>query len=205
MIALIVAIVTTLSLIGVIVCQQFEISRLYGRNEELTVSNMQKDHEITNLKDDFHRLNSTYFQLLDNLQTIASLLNSSDSKLSLLQQNYSLLLDSYSNLSTKVQTLKNSIAQLSQEFGGYEGIFILNYTYIYTYEYPYHRYYAEIEWYNALESAEVTVKVYGTGGTSKTFTYSMSGYSKRTFVETWDTGLEGGYDFSLITIDDVVR
>jgi len=205
MIVPIVAVVIALSLVGVIVYQQLEISRLYGRNEELTVSNMQRDQEITNLKDDFHRLNSTYFQLLDSLQTITGLLNSSDSKLSSLQQNYSILLESYNNLSTKVETLKNSIAQLSQELGGYEGIFVLNYTYIYTNEYPYHRYYAEIELYNALESAEVTVIVYGTGGTSKTFIYSMLGYSKRTFVETWDTGLEGGYDFSLITIDNVVR
>jgi len=210
------AVVIGLSLVGVILYQQLEISRLHGRNEELAVSNLQKGEENADLRNSYNQLNSTYFQLLSSLETITSLLNSSDSELSSLKQDYLNLLESYhslsdsydnlsANWSSKVDSLKESIAQLSEELGlGYEGIFILNYTYIYTYDYPIHRYFGEFVLYNALESANVTVKVYSPQS-YRTFTYSMPAYSKQTYVEHWDTGMEMGKDFSLIRIENVER
>ena len=118
----VVSLVIGLSLVGVILWEQLEISRLQGRNEELLVSSLQKEQEISNLDNNYNQLNSSYFQTLSTLQQVTDLLNSSDSKLSTLQQNYSNLLESHNNLSTVIGSLQNSIAWLSQELGGYEGI-----------------------------------------------------------------------------------
>jgi len=69
-IILIVVVVIVLSLVGVILYQQLEILRLYGRNEGLTISNMQKDQEITNLRDSYdeqiRNLNNTYNERITN-------------------------------------------------------------------------------------------------------------------------------------------
>jgi uncharacterized protein YukE len=220
----IVVVVIALSLVGVILYQQQEISNLYGQNKELSNSNLTKDQDLTNmqnsyndqiskLNNNYEQLNSTYTQTLASLRQITTLLNSSDSKLTKSQADYLELLGSYNNLSdsytsmstnltVKIDELRNSIAGLSQEFGGLDGVFILNYTYTK---------YAGLTWqhtftlvlYNALETANVTVRVYGQG--SKDFTYSMPAYSKRTFAESWAGSSIGGEDYSLIIIESVQR
>jgi len=112
--------------------------------------------------------------------------------------------DAPANWSSEVDSLEESIAQLSVELGGFEGVFILNYTYIYTYDYPIHRYFGEFVLCNAFESANVTVRVYSPQS-NISFIFAMPAYSKQTYVEHWDTGTEMGKDFSLIRIDSIER
>jgi uncharacterized protein HemX len=167
--------VVILALIGVTVFQQFEISRLYGQNRELAVSNQQKDEQNTDLRNSYSNLNSSYFQTLSSLGQLANTIGIKDSEMYSLQQDCSNLNVSYNGLLTRLDSLRNSIKELSMELGGKEGIFVLNYTYVETdvgtpplQEY---RYTATMRFYNALDNATVTVKVYGETGSSKEFTY----------------------------------
>ena len=106
------------------------------------------------------------------------------------------------NLSEKVDELETSIAWLSQEFGGYDGIFILNHSYSFGTVGMITTYTVTMELYNALEEANVTVKVYGEG--SRAFTYQMPSYTKRKYVEFWSGGAFYE-DFSMIMIENVER
>jgi hypothetical protein len=199
-------VVVVLSLAGVITYQQLEISKLYGQNRELVVSNLQKDEENADLRNSYTLLNSTYFQTLNSLGQLTDMLEAKDGNLSRLQQDYTNLTISYNGLLTQYNGLRDSIMELSLDFGGKGGIFILNYTYSWeqigvpvTNQYT-----AIMRLYNALEDATVTVKVYGLGGSSRSFTYFIPAYSEEFFVETWDTGL-WTEDFSLIMIYNVTR
>lgn len=179
-----VSLVVSLSLVGIIVWEQFEILRLQGRNEELLISNSYKDQEITDLGDSYKQLNSSYFQTLNSLQQLTVMLNASDSNLSELQQDYLNLTNSYNDLKNSLTQLRSTIIDYSEDLGGEDGVWIVNYTWVYSGGVVV-RHSITVELYNLLEPCMVTVKVWDYGSTSKVFMYNMPS-GRDTFVETWD-------------------
>jgi hypothetical protein len=83
-----------------------------------------------------------------------------------------------------------------------DGIYILNYSITYGQVGLSQTYTADITLYNALSTANVTVKLYGSD--SKLFTYVMPTGSTLNRVETW-TGDIWARDFSKITVESVMR
>lgn len=181
-------VVVVLSLAGVIAYQQLEISKLYGQNRELAVSNLQKDEENADLRNSYNQLNITYSQTLNSLGQLTDMLEVKDSELSQLQQDYSNLTISYNGLLTQYNGLRDSIMELSLDFGGREGVLVLNYSWVKSMRGLDRLHAVTMEIFNLLEPCEIDVKIYSeTWGTSKTFTYSMpNGYKK--FVEAWNEG-----------------
>lgn len=108
-----VVIVVALSMATVIVFQQQEISRLYGRNEELATSNSQNEQKLGERNDAYSSLNASYFQTLDSLQQLSELLNTSETRLTELNQSYSSLSTSWNTLSANFDSLNANFNTLN--------------------------------------------------------------------------------------------
>lgn len=83
-----------------------------------------------------------------------------------------------------------------------DGIYILNYTIAYGLSGLSQTYTADITLYNALSTATVTIKLYGSDSVS--FTYEMATGSTLHRVETW-TGDIWARNYANIVVDSVVR
>jgi hypothetical protein len=219
-------IMVVVSLVGVVVFQQYQISGLYGQNRELAVSNTQKDsdnNELMNQYDQLQRdsqnaynqLNASYQQVLSNLEKTVEALSEKDVNFSFLQEEYLTLIQSlqhdnlnltvsYNDLSQKYQDLKDVAIQLCSEYGATDGVFILDYKYSWGTVGMTSTYLANMTLYNALLTANVTVKVYGLKGTSRTFTYTIPSGTTVNKVEGWSGGVFAE-DYDYITIDTVER
>jgi len=228
--------VVVLSLVGVILFQQYQISGLYGQNRELAVSNAQKDDDMTELMNRHNQLNASYQQILSSLEQAIETLNAKDANFSSLQREYLALIESlqqdyvnlteaynaliqahqeyvtihhyvdaeYNDLLQKYQDLKGIAIELCNKYGATDGIFILDYHFSMGTVGMTATFLANMTLYNALLTANVTVKVYGAGGTTKTFTYTIPSGATVNKVEGWSGGI-WAEDYSNIMIENVER
>jgi hypothetical protein len=208
-------IVIVLSLVGIIVFQQYQISGLFGQNRELALSNQQKDNncdELTNQYNQLQRdsqnaysqLNASYRQLLSNLGQVIETLERKDANFTSLSESYDVQLLNYDSLLQKYNDLKNVAVQLCDNYGATDGIFILDYKYSWGSVGMTATYLANMTLYNALLTANVTVKVYGLKGTTKTFTYTIPSGTILNKVEGWSGGVFVE-DYDYIMIESVER
>jgi predicted PurR-regulated permease PerM len=187
---------------------------------ELTLNN--KDSTITSLSEQVDSLNS-------QIESYNSMIASLNSQISSLQNQSSSLSSQNTNLQNQVDSLNSQITELNSQINtlnatvntqtivitemllrldnkynttNTDGIYILNYSITYGQVGLSQTYTADITLYNALSTATVTIKLYGSD--SKLFTYEMSTGSTLHRVETW-TGDIWARDFSKITVDSVER
>jgi len=208
-------IIVVLSLVGIIIFQQYQISGLNGQNRELAVSNVQKDSDYTELMNKYNQLqtdsqnlynqlNTSYLQVLSDLNEITKTLDRKDANYTALSESYNGLLQNQTSLLQKYNDLKNVAVQLCNKYGATDGIFILNYHFSMGTVGLTTTFLANMTLYNALLTANVTVKVYGGGGTTRTFTYTIPTGVTVNKVEGWSGGIFAE-DYSNIMIDKVER
>lgn len=187
---------------------------------ESTLNN--KDSNIISLSEQNDSLNS---QIESYNSTIASL----NSQISSLQNQSSSLSSQNTNLQNQVNSLNSQITDLNSQINtlnaevnnqtivisemllqlnskydttNTDGIYILNYSMTYGQAGLSQTYTADITLYNALSTATVTIKLYGSD--SKLFTYEMPTGSTLHRVENW-TGDIWARNFDNIVVESVVR
>jgi len=203
----------------IVVWQNLQMYILEDKNNEVSLTLTQREQEIDNLESQYQSLLETFQLVTDSLnlslQNVTGLLGSLQLEMFQLQDDYLFLLEEHdnlsdyyigleSNLSSKIDDLRTSIAWLSQGLGGYDGVFILNHTYSWGTVGMITTYTVTMELYNALEDANVTVRLYGDPGGSRVFIYQIPGFTKRALVEVWQGGVFYE-DFSQIAVDNVER
>ena len=106
-------------------------------------------------------------------------------------------------INTQTIVISEMLLQLNNKYNttNTDGIYILNYNITYGQVGLSQTYTADITLYNALSTATVTIKLYGSD--SKLFTYVMPTGSTLHRIETW-TGDIWARDFSKITVESVV-
>lgn len=181
-----------------------------------------KDSNIISLSEQIDSLNS---QIESYNSTIASL----NSQISSLQNQSSSLSSQNTNLQNQVDSLNSQITQLNSQINtlnaqvndqttvisemllqlnnkynttNTDGIYILNYSLTYGQVGLSQTYTADITLYNALSTATVTIKLYGSD--SKLFTYEMPTGSTLHRIETW-AGDIWARNFDNIVVESVVR
>jgi len=107
-------------------------------------------------------------------------------------------------VNTQITVISEMLLQLDSKYNttNTDGIYILNYSMTYGQVGLSQTYTADITLYNALSTATVTIKLYGSD--SKLFTYVMPTGSTLYRVETW-TGDIWARDFSKIIVESVAR
>ena len=181
-----------------------------------------KDSTIQSLSDQIDSLNA-------QIESYNSMIASLNSQISSLQNQSTTLSSQNSNLQDQIDSLNAQITDLNSQINTLNaelneqnivisemllqlddkyhltndnGIYILNYTIAYGLSGLSQTYTSDITLYNALSTATVTVKLYGSDSVS--FTYEMPTGSTLHRVETW-TGDIWARNYANIVVDSVVR
>lgn len=151
----------------------------------------------------YNQLSSYYQQLSSDLTQTTGMLNTKETELSELQNNVTVLKNSYDDLYQQYEALSNASIQFCNRYNATDGVFILNYTMTVGTIGLTTTYLANMTIYNALTAANVTVELYGTGGTVN-FTYQIPEGTIVHKAESWQGGIFG-QNYGSILIENVTR
>lgn len=174
-----------------------------------------KDAQISNLNTQIETLNSQIENLNSQISSLQNQSSSLSSQNTNLQNQVDSLNSQITELNSQINTLNATVntqtivisemlLQLNNKYNttNTDGIYILNYSLTYGLVGLSQTYTADITLYNALSTATVTIKLYGSD--SKLFTYEMPTGSTLHRIETW-TGDIWARNFDNIVVDSVVR